>query len=287
MGRKVDLTGQRFGSWTVIEDSGKRVFRSVVWNCICDCGNTMEIRASSLKEKENNKCTCDRNKDLSGMRFGELAVLGKSNRTDARRRTFYECECTCGKNTTVRRDSLIDRTIRSCGCIKNKDLTGHRFGRLTVLGLAEDMGDYNKRYWRCKCECGNYSKVKTENLMSGNSNSCGCVRLEYLGKNHPNYNPNIPDEERFNRRGNDHKLWSRQVLSQNDYTCQICSQHGGNLNAHHLNGWNAFPEQRFDLDNGVTLCVDCHKDFHKMYGRGDNTREQFNEYAASKTLVLN
>ena len=65
------------------------------------------------------------------------------------------------------------------------------------------------------------------------------------------------------------------------------AEDGVNLNAHHLNGWNAFPEQRFDLDNGVTLCTDCHKDFHSQYGYGDNTREQFNEYAASKTLVLN
>lgn len=51
-----------------------------------------------------------------------------------------------------------------------------------------------------------------------------------------------------------------------------------NLQAHHLNSWNKFPDERFKLENGVTLCKSCHDDFHNKFGRGNNTAEQFRKY---------
>lgn len=87
--------------------------------------------------------------------------------------------------------------------------------------------------------------------------------------------------------GGHSRTWSKEIMKRDDYTCQTCKKRGGKLNAHHIYAWNKYPEQRFKIDNGVTLCVDCHKEFHKMYGRGDNTREQFKEYALNKTFVTN
>lgn len=52
-------------------------------------------------------------------------------------------------------------------------------------------------------------------------------------------------------------------------------QRGGNLVAHHLNGYNWDVENRFNLDNGITLCEDCHIEFHRIYGFGNNTKKQF------------
>jgi hypothetical protein len=63
---------------------------------------------------------------------------------------------------------------------------------------------------------------------------------------------------------------------------------GGNLNAHHLYSWTAYPEKRVYLDNGVTLCTECHKEFH-AWNRGTHTPcteedyyewlgEQYDEY---------
>ena len=59
---------------------------------------------------------------------------------------------------------------------KMEDLTGRRFGRLTVVGLAEST--YAGRYWLCKCECGNEINVQGSNLRSGNVTSCKCYRKE-------------------------------------------------------------------------------------------------------------
>lgn len=61
------------------------------------------------------------------------------------------------------------------------DLTGQRFGRLTVLsrnGVAKDGGII----WTCKCGCGQIVSVKSGNLRSGHSNSCGCLMRERISE---------------------------------------------------------------------------------------------------------
>lgn len=56
------------------------------------------------------------------------------------------------------------------------DLTGQRFGRLTVIERAENKGKQTR--WRCKCDCGNETIIRSTDLTSGASKSCGCLRLE-------------------------------------------------------------------------------------------------------------
>ena len=64
------------------------------------------------------------------------------------------------------------------------DLTGQRYGQLTVLRPAESIGD--KTTWLCRCDCGNEVVVKTRYLRSGHVKSCGCKRAEGIGS-HLNY----------------------------------------------------------------------------------------------------
>jgi 5-methylcytosine-specific restriction endonuclease McrA len=78
------------------------------------------------------------------------------------------------------------------------------------------------------------------------------------------------------------KQLSKACFDRDSYTCQICSLSGVELNAHHINSFSLFPEQRFDLNNLITLCSACHKDFHKEFGRGKNTAEQFLQFKNSK-----
>lgn len=54
------------------------------------------------------------------------------------------------------------------------DLTGRKFGRLTVLEVAERTG--RKTYWLCKCDCGNLTKVQTAYLNNAHTKSCGCLQ---------------------------------------------------------------------------------------------------------------
>ena len=79
--------------------------------------------------------------------------------------------------------------------------------------------------------------------------------------------------------------WRLQVFCRDDYTCQKCGERGGRLEAHHLNGWDHFIDERFSVDNGVTLCEECHKLFHQIYGRGGNTKDQFQAWVEGNTEV--
>jgi 5-methylcytosine-specific restriction endonuclease McrA len=72
--------------------------------------------------------------------------------------------------------------------------------------------------------------------------------------------------------------WSADVKTKDNYQCQICGQHGVDLNSHHKNSWDIYPELRYDLDNGAALCVVCHKRFHDSYGFGKNTEFQYMEF---------
>lgn len=61
--------------------------------------------------------------------------------------------------------------------------------------------------------------------------------------------------------------WRASVFERDDYTCQDCMARGGMLNAHHLKSFKKFPAFRYAIDNGVTLCMACHKKRHRLEGR--------------------
>lgn len=52
--------------------------------------------------------------------------------------------------------------------------------------------------------------------------------------------------------------WRKQVFERDNYTCQSCGERGGKLDADHIKPWALFPESRYDLNNGRTLCRPCH-----------------------------
>ena len=69
----------------------------------------------------------------------------------------------------------------------------------------------------------------------------------------------ISSENELIRKTLEYKLWRTAVFERDDYTCRFCLVKGGKLNADHIKRFSEYPELRFAIDNGRTLCVECHR----------------------------
>lgn len=135
------------------------------------------------------------------------------------------------------------------------------------------------------CPEGHYWDITWNDWRTGyRCQKCYFERIK--GKNNHNYNPNLTDKERLNGRCiPGYGGWRKAVKEKDGFTCQACGDNkDGNLESHHLESYNNNPDLRIALDNGVCLCKKCHKDFHHQYGRGNNTRKQFEEFLLRRTL---
>lgn len=96
------------------------------------------------------------------------------------------------------------------------DLTGKKFGRLTVIGRSPENAANGRSRWYCVCECGNESTVIGQNLRTGNTTSCGCLARRnarthgcvgtyqyktWEGIKSRCYNPSFPDYKNYGGRG--------------------------------------------------------------------------------------
>ena len=92
------------------------------------------------------------------------------------------------------------------------------------------------------------------------------ARLFMSGKNSPSYNHNKTDKERENGRNiPEYTDFIKRVLARDNYICQCCGQKQRDLEVHHLDGYNWCIEKRLDLNNGITLSDEVHKEFHSIY----------------------
>ena len=57
--------------------------------------------------------------------------------------------------------------------------------------------------------------------------------------------------------------WTKKVFERDYYTCQKCGNKKTELNAHHIKSFAKYPEIRYEVSNGITLCEDCHKEIHR------------------------
>lgn len=133
-------------------------------------------------------------KDLTGQRFGRLTVLPEHEKRlstyGSNEYMYWLCKCDCGTEKWVANYLLLNGKTKSCGCYAREccthkrgvrnDLSGQRFGYLTVLPQYRIMTRGKTQYteWLCRCDCGTEKWVSSSNLKGGGVRSCGCRRYE-------------------------------------------------------------------------------------------------------------
>lgn len=131
--------------------------------------------------------------DITGDRYGRLTVIKEVEPNKYHRR--WLCKCDCGNETIAYMNSLRGGRTQSCGCLQKErtseknltDLTGKRFGRLTVLQRSETKSKSRKVIWKCVCDCGRKTNVLSDRLLNGTTKSCGCLKVD-KGKSVQSYN---------------------------------------------------------------------------------------------------
>ena len=168
---------------------------------------------------------------------------------------------------------------------KRIDLTGQRFGRLTVVSLNEEVSKQKKKlHWNCKCECGNEVIVRGNSLRGGATTSCGCYKRD---KARERLEERWQDEEfremqselsskRLKEKWQDEEMkwklgykggitpisnhlrnlpvvkqWRKDTYIRENNRCQLTGKkvHGGNSDVHHLYGFNMIVLEAHELYN--------------------------------------
>ncbi len=84
------------------------------------------------------------------------------------------------------------------------------------------------------------------------------------GEEHPQYKHGKTKLHKLLWNRVEYKEWRKAIYERDNYTCQFCGDDkGGNLEAHHKKSFKDFPELRYDVDNGITLCQTCHREVHR------------------------
>jgi hypothetical protein len=232
MGKRIDLTGQRFGRLIVLEDVGRTKSKKVIWRCQCECGNTVDVISGQLRSGKTQSCGC----------------LQKERTSETNK----------------------------------KDLTNQKFGRLVVLEEAGRAKD-GQVIWKCVCECGHIVEVGSGNLQSGHTQSCDCYKRERTSETHSGemchwWKGGITLLRDVIRNCTQYREWRTQIFQRDNFTCIHCNDtRGGNLIAHHIIFFSTLMEEHnittleealqcealWDTNNGLTLCIECHKAEHR------------------------
>ena len=93
-------------------------------------------------------------------------------------------------------------------------------------------------------------------------------RERWLGSKNPNYIDGTSKESGIHYFDLQWKLWREAVYKRDNWTCQNCLKHTHDLEPHHIKGWAQYPELRYEISNGLTLCKECHKLTDNYMGKG-------------------
>lgn len=144
--------------------------------------------------------------------------------------------------------------------------------------MSEFMKEYRKTHENPSKRPEVREKIRQTNLRKGIT----WPKQVMFGDQNPAWKGGITPENVKIRNSIEMNLWIQAVFARDNYTCQKYGIRGGDLVAHHILNFSSYPELRFAIDNGITLSKKAHDEFHKKYGKKNNTVEQLEEFISRK-----
>lgn len=215
-------------------------YEGITVNCL-QCGKEFSACKYNIKNGMDKFCS----RSCSAKHYGKL-----------RMRPDKICK-NCGNTFYPSAKSVI--FCSSYCCVEyRKAIGGYSKPRKKMTEQQKlDQSNRIKAYYDNGGTSANKGK-KLPNRSGENHHFWGKKRPELTGHNNPNWKGGVTFEDSNKHLGNDYTIWRRHVFYRDNYTCQMCGQNNGYLHADHIKSWSDYPELRFDVNNGRTLCRACH-----------------------------
>ncbi|HEC64768.1 MAG TPA: HNH endonuclease [bacterium] len=209
-----------------------------------------------FKQIQKQKCL-----DCNGKIFGYYAVRCLVCRGKAQRKDKPEC-LDCDKVLSVCYSKRCVKCHHKNSTVWNKG-TSKIKNRSCITCQTVFMPKYHNDK---QIYCSNQCVYKREPWNKGKT------QYQNLGEKNPNWQGGKTKETKRIRATVEYKNWRINVFTRDDFTCQSCGNRGGNLNADHELPFALFPDLRFEVLNGRTLCGGCHRKTD-TYGNAYRTRD--------------
>lgn len=274
---------------------------------LCKCGCGQEVKPGNKFIRGHNSKLNHPNK---GKKHPNLNINPLINQFVKDNQGKHFCQCGCCEEIIIekryynsgipkfihghnRKKSDIIRVCEVCrkefsakgNQTQNKKKTCSKECQYKLVSKKNSNQRVNRIIKTCK-QCGNDFEVipcELHQIFCNHKCYTDWYSENLVGNKNSKWNPDLTNEERLKNESRTHSKeyvkWRKEVFMRDNYTCQVCNKlNSGNLNVHHIMGWNKYKELRFCVDNGITLCKEHHNLFHKLYGKGSNTKEQFIEF---------
>jgi len=237
--QRIDLTGRRFGRLTVLKKADHSKKNPFYWICRCDCGAEIGAWGSCLTSGNTRSCGCFRKEIVSRLH----------------------------KNKIVSKESIEKRLLKMRGRKQSKEHIAKRISNMKANGWVPwNTGKTLSEEHKEKCRIASINNK----YALGLKHTVGTRRHlseKLKGENGPNWRGGINEINDTIRKSVEYKIWREQVFERDDYACRPCGvkSEKGNyvyIEAHHILPFSEFPELRFDVNNGETLCSICHDSKH-------------------------
>jgi 5-methylcytosine-specific restriction endonuclease McrA len=273
------------------------------YRCVCD--NVDYINFSHFKQGHRcKKCKNKRISESNKFTYEQVRQIFEKNGCKLLSKEYVNAyqkllfQCSCG-NIAYIKYANFSQGSKCNQCISK------RIAEKLKLSYEQVYNDFKKYNYellenkyinahiklKYKCPEGHIHSMEYASFYSG-IRCPECSLKNRSGENHYLWNPDLTNEEReYGRLISGYNEWRLSVFKRDNYTCQICSYKGCKLRAHHLNGYHWYIKGRTDINNGVTLCENCHdinkiNSFHYIYGSWNNTKEQFEEFLLFKNNLI-